>query len=177
MPVTSRVLRLDLDVLFSPKVDFCPQNGNVYSKPGLLGLTEGFSAESIRKNCQNSAKYLIVTVLYKGEDSEQSESEENYEENVIDVCGINVGEWVVVEYDGKKYPGKVTSKGEAGLQVSVMKPCFPSGWSWPDILKDNSRQNRSKDRQRSGKDTVWFSSRVRDPRRNILLQYTSSEAS
>ena len=47
--MTSRALQLDLDVLFPPKVDFCPQTENVYSKPGLLGLTEGFSSESIRK--------------------------------------------------------------------------------------------------------------------------------
>ena len=87
--------------------------------------------DEVKLFVDNAKTDLIVTVLYKGEDSEQSESEENDEENVIDVCGINVGEWVVVEYDGKKYPGKVTSKGEAGLQVSVMKPCFPSGWSWP----------------------------------------------
>ena len=71
----------------------------------------------------NAKTDLIVTVLYKGEDSEQSESEEKDEKNVIDVCGINLGEWVVVEYDGKKYPGKVASKGEAGLKVSGMKPC------------------------------------------------------
>ena len=53
-----------------------------------------------------------MTVLYKGEESQQPESEEN----VIDIYGIKV-EYVVVEYV------KVQSNGEAaGLKVSVMKP-------------------------------------------------------
>ena len=69
--------------------------------------------------------------MYKGEDNEQSEDEDNDKENEIDVCGINVGGWVVEKYDKKIYPWKVTAKGEPGLKVSVMKHCFPSGWSSP----------------------------------------------
>ena len=69
--------------------------------------------------------------LYNGEDIEKSENEYNDEENEIEVCGIDVGWSVVEEYDRKKYPWKVTAKGEAGLKVTVMKHCLPSGWSWP----------------------------------------------
>ena len=41
------------------------------------------------------------------------------------------GDWVVVTYDSKLYLGKVSNKDVNGMPVDVMKPCFPSGWSWP----------------------------------------------
>ena len=42
------------------------------------------------------------------------------------------GDWVVVSYDEKCYPGKVTQVGDGGsVKVSVMKSSHPSGWKWP----------------------------------------------
>lgn len=40
-------------------------------------------------------------------------------------------DWVVVTYDDKCYPGKITKIVGNSKQVSVMKSCFPTGWKWP----------------------------------------------
>ena len=46
---------------------------------------------------------------------------------------VVIGDWVVVTYDGKLYPGRVTTVSEIGnKRVSVMNPAYPSGWKWPD---------------------------------------------
>lgn len=44
-----------------------------------------------------------------------------------------IGQWVVVDYDGKKYPGEVTALHiEAELvEVSVMHSKFGQTWAWP----------------------------------------------
>ena len=63
------------------------------------------------------------------DDGKCVESEETL--RVEDFESVNRGDWVVVTYDSKLYPGKVSNKDVNGMTVDVMKPCFPSGWSWP----------------------------------------------
>ena len=71
------------------------------------------------------------------DDGQCDESDENDEENapanktITYFKSVKRGDWVVVRYDSKLYPGKVSNKGENGMTVNVMKPCFPSGWTWP----------------------------------------------
>ena len=50
---------------------------------------------------------LLMILNCFGEDSEQSENEDNDEENEIDVCGIIVVGWIVEEYDRKSTLEKV----------------------------------------------------------------------
>ena len=50
---------------------------------------------------------------------------------MIDFESVKRGDWVVVKYDSKFYPGKVSNKDANGMTVNVMKPCFPSGWTLP----------------------------------------------
>ena len=71
-------------------------------------------------------------MLYKGEESEQFENEDN----MIDICGIKVGEWVVVVYAVKKYPGKVTSKGEAAGMWRMDK-IMHSRWNENFVTQSN----------------------------------------
>ena len=63
-------------------------------------------------------------------------TKDNRADDVVNVTqgssrAIVVGDWYVVEYEGKKYPGEVvgsTNKGE--FQVSVMEP-VGKYWKWP----------------------------------------------
>lgn len=45
-----------------------------------------------------------------------------------------LGDWVLVKYDGKTYPGEVTGLGSGqGVQVSVMRKAYlGQNWKWPD---------------------------------------------
>ena len=43
---------------------------------------------------------------------------------------LKVGQWVVVNYDGLKFPGEVTTCGENDAEVSVMHRSG-NAWRWP----------------------------------------------
>ena len=45
---------------------------------------------------------------------------------------VSVGDWVIVEYDGKQYPGEVKNVSVDGVQVSVMHRTFQQNWKWPE---------------------------------------------
>lgn len=63
------------------------------------------------------------------EDDEDEEEEDEQEEE--DETDIQVGQWVVVLYDGIEYPGEVRSiDSNAGVQVNVMHKSG-SCWKWP----------------------------------------------
>ena len=60
----------------------------------------------------------------------------------------DVGTFVIVQYEGSRFPGKVTSCDEEGARVSTLKKCKHVGWNWPafkyeidcdwkDIVKKN----------------------------------------
>lgn len=88
---------------------------------------------------KDSMKDELVNRVYYGRVEDDSEGVEDDSEGVEDdddkreenVVDAEIGDWVVVIYEGKLYPGKVTVKKEHHWSVKVMKPCFPSGWTWP----------------------------------------------
>jgi hypothetical protein len=43
----------------------------------------------------------------------------------------NVGDWVVVTYDGQRYPGEVVEILDGFYKVNAMRPFGPHGWIWP----------------------------------------------
>jgi hypothetical protein len=45
---------------------------------------------------------------------------------------FRVGDWVLISYDSKVYPGEVTVIGKDDVQVSVMHRTFNQNWKWPD---------------------------------------------
>ncbi|KAG8326457.1 hypothetical protein J6590_041142 [Homalodisca vitripennis] len=44
---------------------------------------------------------------------------------------LQVGDWVVVTYDSKNYPGEIVSILEEGITINAMQPSGPGGWIWP----------------------------------------------
>ena len=100
-------------------------------------------------------------------ENDQDESVSNidlsYTEDNVDVTGAaclpdkqnasretqsDVGTFVIVQYEGSRFPGKVTSCDEEGARVSTLKKCKHVGWNWPafkyeidydwkDIVKKN----------------------------------------
>ena len=44
----------------------------------------------------------------------------------------NIGEWVIVKYDEKKYPGEITKVNDDAIEVSVMHSKFGQRWAWPN---------------------------------------------
>ena len=44
---------------------------------------------------------------------------------------FKVGDWVEVEYSGKRYPGVVKLVGKEDIQVSVLHRQFAQNWKWP----------------------------------------------
>ena len=45
---------------------------------------------------------------------------------------LNVGDWAIVSYDGKKFPGEVVSIIDTDIKVSVMKYSRKGKWYWSD---------------------------------------------
>ena len=41
------------------------------------------------------------------------------------------GDYVIVEYKGEIYPGKVMDRTSNGVLVNVMSKCEGQGWKWP----------------------------------------------
>ena len=67
---------------------------------------------------------MITTVNYDSDDATTGEK--------IGKRKLKKGEWVVVCYDGRNYPGEVTKDETAqGVVVNVMRPAFPNKWKWP----------------------------------------------
>lgn len=44
---------------------------------------------------------------------------------------LAVGDWVIVQYDGKNYPGEVVIVGVDDVKVNVMHRIFAGFWKWP----------------------------------------------
>ena len=45
---------------------------------------------------------------------------------------LNVGDWALVSYDGKMFPGEVVSIIDTDIEVSEMKYSRKGKWYWPD---------------------------------------------
>ena len=110
----------------------CPWE-NVKIIPGILkahcitcekyGFVSLFVDDS-KDNVISNMKYLDCEDEMEVDDVNAGE---DGEEKVV------VGDWVVVNYDDKMYPGKVV---DGSLKVTVMKACFPTGWKWPDTIDE-----------------------------------------
>ena len=61
------------------------------------------------------------TIVYEYEDVDRSEK-------------LNVGNWALVSYDGKKFPGEVVSIIDTDIEVSVIKYSRKGKWYWPDKI-------------------------------------------
>ena len=59
-----------------------------------------------------------------------------------------IGQFVIVMYEGQKFPGKIVSLDDEGALVSTLRKCKHVGWTWPtfkdeidydweDVLKCN----------------------------------------
>ena len=66
------------------------------------------------------------------EDEDQAKSQDDVAVEVP-VTDLSVGKWVVVNYDGEKYPGEVTSCSEE-IEVSVMHKSGRKFWKWPGSI-------------------------------------------
>ena len=67
----------------------------------------------------NLSKDPSSTIVYEDEDVDRSEK-------------VNVGDWALVYYDGKTFPGEVVSIIDTDIEVSVMKYSRKGKWYWPD---------------------------------------------
>ena len=52
---------------------------------------------------------------------------------------VEVGQWVVVAYDGIEFPGEVVTCGETDVEVNVMHQSG-NAWKWPDKIHNMIRQ-------------------------------------
>ena len=67
----------------------------------------------------NLSKDPSSTIVYEDEDVDKSEK-------------LNVGDWALVSYDGKKFPGEVVSIIDTDIEVSLMKYSRKGKWYWSD---------------------------------------------
>ena len=65
----------------------------------------------------NLSKDPSSTIVYEDEDRSEK---------------LNVGDWVLVSYGGKKFPGEVVSIIDTDIEVLVMKYSRKGKWYWPD---------------------------------------------
>ena len=64
----------------------------------------------------------------------------------------NLGDWVVVQYEGQEYPGKVMSLNETHIQVNIMYR-HGKNWRWPKT-PDNIFYDQSSVVHKTGLPTV-----------------------
>jgi len=90
----------------------------------------------------NIASEAIAEVRYSCNDQVDNGNAMVSSEEPVKECKL--GEWVLVKYDEKIYPGEVTGFGFGGsVQVSVMTPAFPGQkWKWP-VNKDEILYEKS----------------------------------
>lgn len=58
------------------------------------------------------------------------EQDSPIEDDVQPTMNLSIGQQVVVNYDGKKFPGEVTSIDDSDIEVSVMHRSA-NAWKWP----------------------------------------------
>lgn len=46
---------------------------------------------------------------------------------------LHIGDWVLVQYDDKSFPGEVKAVGEEEVQVSAMVPSGTTCFKWPSV--------------------------------------------
>ena len=83
----------------------------------------------LRLFVDNAKDNVVANINYFDCESEMDVDDQDDVEagDVDDEDGIEevvVGDWVVVNYDAKMYPGKVTKVVEGSMKVNVMKACF-----------------------------------------------------
>ena len=86
------------------------------SKIHVVSYCDGSTIEMFKTNL---SKDPSSTIVYKDEDVDRSEK-------------LNVADWALVSYDGKKFPGEVASIIATDIEVSVMKYSRKGKWYWPD---------------------------------------------
>ena len=86
------------------------------SKMHVISCCDGSTIEMFKTNLSKDPSSSIV---YEDEDVDRSEK-------------LNVGDWALVSYDGKKFPGEVVSIIDTDIEVSVMKYSRKGKWYWPE---------------------------------------------
>ena len=63
--------------------------------------------------------------------NEESVSDDDVETEGSKKMDVAEGEFVIVQYEGQQFPGKVTSVENEGAVVSTLTKCKQNGWRWP----------------------------------------------
>ena len=62
--------------------------------------------------------------------NEESVSDDDVETEGSKKMDVAKGEFVIVQYEGQQFPGKVTSVENEGAVVSTLTKCKRNGWRW-----------------------------------------------
>ena len=98
--------------------------------------------QKVTLNIENKKSHEVCTIDYSTESEDDCEDDEIIDESTDDV---NVGDWLIMMYDGKMYPGRVTANSEIeSKKVSVMRSEFPTRWKWmKSIMKMRISRKKS----------------------------------
>ena len=107
---------------------------NVLEVPGIskIHAMECIDVVEIKLYRTNLDLGSSVSVAYT---SDKLDDNNKTEKHVV--IQSDVGHWVIVQYDGKRFPGEVTRVVGEDTQVSVMKQARSGNWKWPldrDVL-------------------------------------------
>ena len=65
------------------------------------------------------------------EESEEEDEVINVEDDILTAADLSLEDWVIVMYEGSKFPGVVKNFTENGVVVNAMSKNAGVGWSWP----------------------------------------------
>ena len=121
----------------------CKDKLNIFSLPGTqqLHFIKLHGSDKLKvSDITDAGQFQIYQIRRSQQEQEQPPSHVNdttpeQEDSIFDPSPpeqLNVGEWVVVCYEGDKFPGEITSTSSDNQDVEVrVMHKSGSGWKWP----------------------------------------------
>jgi len=97
-----------------------------------LHCVRAHNAKMLRVSTVSTKDDFTLVEIFQGAGSDESEPEEQNQPNDEnqETLKVNIGDWVLVNYDGADFPGEITNIVGFDYEVNVMHKCG-AFWKWP----------------------------------------------
>ena len=105
-------------------------SGKYRMKVAETSDSKEFTLQYIRNNTEE--EMLEENVTENTSDSECESMDEMVDESE-EIEALSIGQWVLVNYDGKQYPGEITKikNSQTDIEINVMHQSGSKFWKWP----------------------------------------------
>ena len=97
-----------------------------------LHCVRAHNAKMLRVSTVSTKDDFTLVEIFQGAGSDESEPEEQNQPNDRNevTLEVNIGDWVLVNYDGADFPGEITNIVGFDYEVNVMHK-YGAFWKWP----------------------------------------------